>query len=227
MRTIPVENAQGQLIVRHPRPRVDRDPDTGKVKFNENNQPIYFQPAGQQHDNLAYPIYVKKLFVVEHVVGSAPLARGPLVMFLYLTTQLRYCTPFIVHGPDGEPIPYGSSNEYVQAFLPTYGNRVPARSIEQMMAGTGFKSPETVERAIRELRSRGVVDDYAPHERTVQRERRGRGRPIKKYRLEIHPDYAWAGPMPSSVGYAQHVHSNEPYRFVPTDPNWRMPRVKG
>lgn len=215
MKTIPAENVHSKLVVRHPRPRVQRDPETNKVKFNEEGQPIYYQPPAQRYDGLAYPAYVKKLFIAEHVVGDNGLPRNALVMFLYLTTQLRYCTPYIIHGPDGEPQPFEGSNEYVRAYLPAYGNRVPARTIEQLMQGTGIKSPETVERAIRELRRRGIVDDYQTDQRTARRERRGRGRPLKVYRLEIHPEYAWAGTMPSSVGYARLVNDEQKDRFQP------------
>lgn len=226
MRTIPVENAHGQLIVRHPRPRVDRDPDTGKVKFDDQGQPIYFPPQGMRFPDQSYPAFVKKRFVLEHAVGDDGLGRSALVMFMYLTTELRYCTPHIVHGPNGEPLSFEGSNQYVQAYLHGNGSRVPARTIEDLMSGTGFKSPETVERAIRELRRRGIVDDYQPHERTIRRERRSRGRPIKMYHLEINPEYAWSGPMPSSAGYAHHVQTKEPNRFAEKPKARRSANVK-
>lgn len=226
MKTLSLGKHSTRPIIGHAAPIISRDPKTKAVRHTENGEPIYhYRPPTTGRNESTLPVSITKLLVNAHVCGSSPLSRSALTLVLYLAAQLPYAEGIILHGDDGEPVSFDVQQNLVSAIPSRYGSRVPARTMEQLKAGSGIKRNETINDAIAELKARGIIDDYEPTRKPTLR--RQRGRPLKVFYLEFHPEYAWAGTLATAQGYVKHVNTQETERFIPTDPKWRMPNVKG
>lgn len=225
VKSIPKGEVGDSPVIHVPCPYVAREKSTGEVKFNDDGTPRYGQsPHHQRYANEKYPVFVSRLFLLHHVFSDDALTNAEVTLLLYLASNLRYASPQIVHEENGEPIPVNASGTLVKAVLRQLGNRVPARTFEDIRKGTRIKSDDTIRRAIEGLKARGIIDEYEASQPIRQREP---GRPERIWRLDIHPEYVFSGPMAAAVGFQRYVQKHQSDRFMPTHPNWRPFDVQG
>lgn len=179
--------------------------EQGRVRRDSNGDPIYFPRPAPFVDNSLYNVNTRRKFIEDFCRLDGPLTFLDMCIFMRLLGMCHNSVSEILYDDrSGEPSYADADRRYVQAELRTPGNVTRTFVYDELMQMVRA-SDKSIRTSLDRLESTGLIKPRPIPKQSITKLREARGetlgRPLKCFRYEINPLYAWNGSLSDGIGY--------------------------